>query len=233
MRTLFFDAGNTLCHVNMQTVASIVGGDAETLRAAELRARRALDVPEHFNGSDDADRWATYFGLILREAGIDAPLGPLREHHDRHNLWDELRPDVVPALERLAALGVRLAVVSNSDGTVERKLEQVGIRRFFGAVIDSRRVGVEKPDPRIFEIALARTGARRETTAHVGDLYHVDVVGARAAGITPILLDPAGVWAEAGVARIRTLEDLVSLVEARRSNHGATAGTEAAEQTPI
>lgn len=208
MQTLFFDAGNTLCHVDMKAVARLTGGDEALLRAAELRARRALDEPAHFSASNDSDRWFVYFGLILREAGVDAPLGPLREYHDRHNLWTELRDDVVPALERLAAAGVRMAVVSNSDGTVERKLAEAGIRRFFDAVIDSRLVGVEKPDPRIFEIALERTGAQRETTAHVGDLYHVDVVGARAAGITPILLDPADLRPDAGVARIRSLGEL-------------------------
>ena len=218
METIFFDAGNTLCHVDMDAVARIVGGDADALRAAELRARRAFDEPAHFAASNDDARWYAYFDLILREAGIESPLGPLREHHDRHNLWTELRADVVPALERLAAAGVRMSVVSNSDGTVERKLEHAGIRRFFDVVIDSHVVGVEKPDPRIFEIALERAGARPRTTAHVGDLYHVDVAGARAAGLTPVLLDPADLRPDAGVTRVRSLDDLVRLaVEGRRA----------------
>jgi len=64
----------------------------------------------------------------------------------------------------------------------------------FESVIDSRIVGYEKPDPRIFEHALNVSGASPETTLHIGDLYHADVVGARAAGIHALLLDPYGDW---------------------------------------
>ena len=64
----------------------------------------------------------------------------------------------------------------------------------FTAVIDSALVGHEKPDPRIFTCALERSGASPERTLHVGDLYHADVLGARAAGIHALLLDPFDDW---------------------------------------
>ena len=72
-------------------------------------------------------------------------------------------------------------------------------------IFDSFREGVEKPDPRFFQIALDRAGADAETTIHVGDLYHVDVAGARAAGITPVLLDVAGLYPECDCLRVRSL----------------------------
>ena len=78
---------------------------------------------------------------------------------------------------------------------------------------------VEKPDPRFFEIALTRSGARRESTIHVGDLYEVDVVGARAAGITPVLLDAAGLYPDADCDRVRSLGDLVSRLDVHRRGH--------------
>jgi putative hydrolase of the HAD superfamily len=90
--------------------------------------------------------------------------------------------------------GLTLVVVSNSDGTAERSLEAAGLRPYLSDVIDSAIVGYEKPDARIFEHALRHSGARPERTLHVGDLYHADVTGARAAGIHAVLLDPFDDW---------------------------------------
>jgi putative hydrolase of the HAD superfamily len=77
-------------------------------------------------------------------------------------------------------------------------------------VFDSHREGVEKPDPRYFAIALAQSGAKAEETIHVGDLYYVDVAGARGAGITPVLFDVADLYPEADCLRVRSLNDLVA-----------------------
>ena len=68
-------------------------------------------------------------------------------------------------------------------GRVESFLRHVGITKYLDFVVDSGLVGVEKPDPRIFEIALERAQVRKDEVVHVGDVYEVDVVGARAAGI--------------------------------------------------
>jgi putative hydrolase of the HAD superfamily len=78
----------------------------------------------------------------------------------------------------------------------------------FDLVFDSHQEGVEKPDPRYFQIALDRSGAEAAGTIHVGDLYHVDVVGARAAGITPVLFDVADLYPDADCRRVRSLTQL-------------------------
>jgi FMN phosphatase YigB (HAD superfamily) len=83
-------------------------------------------------------------------------------------------------------------------------------------ILDSFEEGIEKPDPRIFELALERSGGRKETTVHVGDLYHVDVVGARAAGIEAVLIDSAGLYAAADCTRVASLTALADEVEAGR-----------------
>jgi putative hydrolase of the HAD superfamily len=80
-------------------------------------------------------------------------------------------------------------------------------------LLDSHDEGVEKPDPRFFDIALARSGARRETTIHVGDLYHVDVVGARAAGLRGVLLDEAGLYPDVDCPRVQSLAELADQIE--------------------
>ncbi len=122
-------------------------------------------------------------------------------------------PRVPESLERLRRRDLRLAVVSNSDGTVEQSLVAAGLRPFFDAVVDSRAVGYEKPDPRIFHHALGRCDSRPERTLHVGDLYYADVVGARAAGIHALLLDPFGDWTDVDCASATDLWAVADLFD--------------------
>jgi putative hydrolase of the HAD superfamily len=133
-------------------------------------------------------------------------------------LWRSVMTRVPEALEQLQALGLRLVVVSNSDGTVEQSLETAGLRRFLSDVVDSAHAGYEKPDPRIFTHALERSGADPARTLHVGDLYHADVAGARGAGVLPVLLDPYGDWPDVDCERAADLWEVASrLAAARRS----------------
>ncbi len=223
VETIFFDAGNTLCLINMNVVSEVLAdlgitATPDDLWKAELRARHRVDDPAYIATTSDSERWFVHFRFVLEEAKIyDEVLSPtairrLRAYHDAHNLWNHLPPEVPPFLRRIRAGGYRLAVVSNCNGTMGRKLEEFGIAEFFEAVIDSHVEGVENPDARIFRIALERTGAQAESTIHVGDLYHVDVVGAEAAGITPVLLDPTDLHTDKQVHRIRSLTALESLL---------------------
>ena len=129
-------------------------------------------------------------------------------------LWRSVMPGVREALAHMRDLGLRLVVVSNSDGTVARSLEEAGLLACMAAVVDSALAGFEKPDPRIFEAALERSGADRARTIHVGDLYHADVLGARGAGLPAVLLDPYDDWA---------VEDCVRLPDLRRLRSGCPA----------
>ena len=133
-------------------------------------------------------------------------------------LWSWMLPGVPEALTAMREGGLQLAVVSNSDGSVEQSLETAGLRPYFGPVMDSFVVGHEKPDPRIFEHALEACAAHPERTVHVGDLYAADVVGARAAGVHPVLLDPFDDWGEVDCVTlpdIRTLGERVLEARAR------------------
>jgi putative hydrolase of the HAD superfamily len=113
--------------------------------------------------------------------------------------WTGTVPGAVDALRRLADTGVALGIVSNSNGTVEEQLLttricQVGQGEGVPVVVvlDSFVVGIEKPEPGIFEHALAALGVEPQRAIHVGDTGWADVAGARAAGIRPIHLDPYG-----------------------------------------
>ena len=144
---------------------------------------------------NDQERAAAYLEALFRLGGV--PAERMREvrdclselHRERH-LWCSVQERTHEALERLRAAGLRLGVVSNSDGRVEEALEAAGLRDYFDVVVDSGVLGIEKPDPRIFQAALDALGVAPEEALYVGDLFEVDVVGARAAGIEAVLLAP-------------------------------------------
>jgi putative hydrolase of the HAD superfamily len=239
LETVFLDAGGVLIHPNWERVAAAaaragitVGGAA--LRRAEARAKHGIDAPAHVASTDDVSRGRRMYALAFERAGsplssaqLDAVCAEIEAEHARRNLWDVVLDEAAPALRRLREAGLRLVVVSNSNGTVGRLLEDVGLAEHFACVIDSTLVGVEKPDPRIFRIALERAGARAESTVHVGDLYEVDVVGARSAGLEAILVDPEGLYAD---RECRRVSSIAALAEALTGS--SAARTSAPRETP-
>jgi putative hydrolase of the HAD superfamily len=223
LETVFLDAGGVLLFPNWTRISEAllrhgVSVAPQALARAEHRAKRRLDVGETIAVTDDASRAWLYFDLILTEAGVplsastQAALEDLLQYHRQHNLWEFVPEGVVPALDALHAMGLRMTVVSNANGTLCAHLERLGLGRWFECVLDSCDHAVEKPDPRIFEIALQRSGAAPATTIHVGDLYHVDVLGARAAGLRAVLLDEAGLYEGADCRRVRSLAELVTAI---------------------
>ena len=227
--TIFFDVGNTLLSMDFDWISEELAergvvAAPQTLRRAEAAARPAVSEGIANRASKETQQTFTlYLGLVLQElegagqfgAGrleaLALELTPvLRGPGRTARLWSRLLPGVPAALAALEAGGLQLAVVSNSDGSVERSLVASGLRDYFAHVIDSHVVGYEKPDPRIFEQALALCGAEASRSVHVGDLYAADVVGARAAGVHAVLLDPFGDWGDVDCA---TLPDITGLSE--------------------
>jgi HAD superfamily hydrolase (TIGR01549 family) len=216
--TLFLDAGGVLVFPNWDRVHEVLATHgihvtADELRRGEPAAKFRVDQGDEITRADDANRGSTYFRLVLANAGVaDTPavtaaLNELYAYHNEHNLWEHVPGDVRPALERLSA-GRRLVIVSNANGTVARMFGRVKLGRYFHTICDSCVEGVEKPDPRFFKIALDRSGADPQTTLHVGDLYHIDVVGARNAGLQAMLLDPHDLYSRFDADRVRTLDEL-------------------------
>jgi HAD superfamily hydrolase (TIGR01509 family) len=144
----------------------------------------------------------------VRGADRDRATACLAGLHQERHLWCATADGTRETLERLRAAGLRLGVVSNSDGRVDSALRAAGLRDCFEVVVDSALFGAEKPDPAIFRAALDALGVAPEETLYVGDLYEVDVLGARAAGIDAILLLPETATAPEGVRRVASLRAL-------------------------
>jgi HAD superfamily hydrolase (TIGR01549 family) len=227
LATIFLDAGGVLVTPNWHRVSAALAAHGVTvapgaLQAADPLARRDLDLGLGGAASDQQRGWH-YFNLVLDHCGVprsdrtDAALDDLQAYHRDRNLWETV-PDGVPAaLDRLREMGFKLVVVSNANGRLKLLFERLGLAPRFDVMLDSAEEGVEKPDPRLFQIALDRSASRPEDTLHVGDLYHVDVEGARGAGLRAVLLDAAGLYPEADCPRIRTLGELPELLERERS----------------
>jgi HAD superfamily hydrolase (TIGR01549 family) len=219
LQTVFLDAGGVILHPNWVRVSAAlekhgVHVDAPTLSAAEPQAKRRLDAARVVGGTNDASRGWLYFDLILEGARVQASsataaaLTELHDYHSRENLWEYVPPEVPRVLDALRQQGLQLVVVSNANGRLRDVLRRLSIDRYFHHVLDSFEEGVEKPDPRLFQIALKKANAEAATTIHVGDLYEIDVVGARSAGIRGVLLDEGGLYEDADCPRVRSLEDL-------------------------
>ena len=196
---VLFDAGNTLLFLDYERLAREVGpavGVPLTAQGLEAQSSEAALQLERSDTSDH-DRASRYLESLFLLAGVPREkLGLVRDtllrlHGERH-LWSAMHPGTPAALARMRQAGLRLGVVSNSDGRVEEALAAAGIRANFEVIVDSRLVGFEKPDPRIFQAALEPLGIAPEGALYVGDIYEVDVIGARRAGMDVVLLDPAG-----------------------------------------
>jgi len=217
-RTVFLDAGGVMITPNWPRLAEALArrgivASAEALAEAEPRVKQQLDHAPTIQATDDRRRGYAFFDRILELAGVatspdaDAAVDELVAFNDQEGAWDVVAPGAVEALNRLRNASCRLVVVSNSNGKVRQILGRVGLEPHVDLVLDSHEEGVEKPDPRIFEIALERSQADRGTTIHCGDIYHIDVVGARAAGLPAVLVDAAGLYAGADCPRVASLPE--------------------------
>lgn len=224
VRAVLFDAGNTLLFLDYARMAEGVSAALDLPLTGAGLARHASEAAvamERASGSDQ-DRAAAYLEALFTLAGVPSGrFGEVRSclarmHRERH-LWCSSEERTPGALQRLQAAGIRLGVVSNSDGRVEQALQAAGLREYFDVVIDSSLVGAEKPDPRIFQAALDALGVSAEEALYVGDLYEVDVIGARAAGIDAVLLTQSSPGPDRLCRTTASIHDLANILLQRET----------------
>ena len=228
LRAVFFDAGNTILSLDYAVIVDTLNRqgfrvDREEVWRAECRARVKLDpFLAEVTARESPEVFARYVRHISEELGIPwgdeakRLLEDLREINRRSNLW---RGGAIPGakeiLEDLKGNGYVLGVISNADGRLQSLLDEAGLAEHLSVVADSRVVGFEKPDPRIFRWALERTDMAAEEAIYVGDFYSLDVVGARRVGLDAILLDPLGAWPLLDCVKAKDLFEVRGLLSSR------------------
>ena len=232
---LCLDAGNTVIFLDHARLARVVQGlgldvDATVLVRTEGEAKKLaetgdlVDVPWTYRPRPGAIGWGRMVGSIAKLAGLDEAKVPVLLDtawplHEAKNLWSLVPEGLGEALDAARALGVKVAIISNSEGMLDRLFEDLGILRHFDLVVDSGKVGVEKPDPRIFQIALERFGITAGHALHLGDMFATDILGARAAGLSSALIDPYGHYAgrHLDVSRVPSVVAVARAITAARS----------------
>lgn len=233
VRAIFMDAGNTLLFPQVERLAQDLEAAgfpacAEQFHQAERAGKRKLDEvlwPQIREGrvprSSNHVYWEHYLRALMellevpaeaRTVAIERVIAAFRDIHT----WSKVLPDTIPALSLLKSAGYYLAVISNSDGSVEGELQRTGLDEYLEFVIDSSVVGVEKPHPEIFEIALERAGFKPGEAIYVGDTYPTDIGGAELAGLRGVLIDWVGAYPNATCPRITSMSELSALVEKMR-----------------
>lgn len=228
VQAVLLDAGGVLLDLDYAYVRRLVEAQhqgvapEEQLALAESLARREIHRTVLAGGSG-GEAWRDYFRILLHRVGVpverlEAIIDSLWSAHQQVGLWTAPCDGAPETLLELKQRGYRLGVVSNAEGQVARDLDRAGFAGMFETVVDSHVVGVEKPDPAIFRIALERMGLSAEEVVFLGDLPSVDVAGARAAGVAPILLDRHDVYPDVDAVRLRSIRELPALLAARQGN---------------
>ena len=210
---------------NLQRIVARYGVEPDWKRFETAQARLFADTavfdPATYSLMESLMTTAKRECEFIRELGI--------QEHAEQMAWELLQSghflfaansgtlysDVIPTLQHLRDTGFKLVIVSNWESPLDPLTERFGIAEYFDAIVASHdvRVRSEKPDPHIFNYALAAVGVSAEETVHIGDTYEADVVGARNVGIRPILLDrdetQVGRWDET----IQSLNELPKLLK--------------------
>ena len=230
---LCLDAGNTVIYLDHVRLAASLGRHGfevtpEAVAQAEDLAMRAVFRGE--GASIDwshahvpaARGWGVLLGTLFVRAGAapekaTALLDALWGEHLAFNFWSRVADGLVQAIEDARATGLRTVIVSNSEGKLEALFARLGLLGLFDKVVDSGVVGIEKPDPRIFRIALDAAGVPAERAVHLGD-SEADVLGALGAGVRVALIDPHhrldGLHPE--VPRVRSAREVTARLAALR-----------------
>lgn len=232
VKGVFFDYGGTLAagespaevfRSGLESMGIQIGNE-ESLRLERLvRSYWAANYSKRKRGS----RWSRSIeaecnAYALSNSGVarlnQVSAGKLAER------WDDFRGlriynDVVQTLDILRKDGYVMAVVSQNlqtSGELEEKLRHFGIAGYFSTIVTSESAGYDKPDPRLFSAAREALGMDSENICYLGDVYELDVVGSRSAGMVPVLIDRSGATVHADVLTISTLAELPGHLTARR-----------------
>ncbi len=227
---VFFDAGGTILdpHPSFAELFALTsaehGFEIEAEKVSEVQERIAPHLVELLDEaglehgptlSMEASRrfWTFTYSRFLTELGIADADMPDRLYEtfsssSSYRLYDDVRP----TFDALEDAGYRVGLISNFDSWLQKMLVEMEIGHVFDTAVISGIEGIEKPDPAIYRLAVERAGVHPSRAVHIGDSPTMDMEPARAAGLTPVLLDRAGRYPAAPYDRLEDLKGLLPLV---------------------
>lgn len=229
IKAIFFDVGYTLLHTAEPTskvcrkVLRAHGHDLPLARIkAAMKPADATHTQRYHSLRDDwaqphtiRGMWLDYYRHVFDELGFpdeDQQLAhELIDWYAEPQAWQPF-PEAREVVERLHSQGLCIGAVSDWAPTLPRILQAHGFTRWLDFVLCSGNIGFAKPNVQFYRLAIERAGVQPDEALHVGDSYYADVRGARAAGITPVLIDRAGRAPALDCAVIRDLRELEPLL---------------------
>jgi putative hydrolase of the HAD superfamily len=227
VHTVLFDLDGTLVFHQpdsfdvIRTFCAEIGQPLEAeveRRGRRMRHEYFVDpvIRDQIGGLSGDEFWEHFNRFLLEGLGIEGDMAHLvRElgaRFDQVELTYQCPGAGCRTLRALRERGYALGLITNR-GNVDRfyeLLQKMELGSYFALTLAAGEVGVSKPNPGIFHAAMERLGAAPEESLYVGDNYYADVVGAERAGITPVLLDPHGLFPEAGCTILEHIDDLLS-----------------------
>ena len=227
VRAIIYDAGRTLLKPRMEPpdIWDFLGGQ---LGVEFARERPLPDVGHYFYrnmlGKYDSDArargfWNSYYVKAMQETDVDESDDDLQAAANALYSWYQqpeqwlMYPEVPEMLQRVQALGLRQGVISDWGTDLVSLLHAHDVSAHFDFVVASATVGAAKPHPDIFHYALARAGLQASEALYIGDSYISDVLGARAVGITAVLIDREQRAPEVDCPVVTSLLDVLELIE--------------------
>ncbi|HWZ92404.1 MAG TPA: HAD family hydrolase [Polyangiaceae bacterium] len=232
MRAVSFDFGQTLAELDHDFLALRVRSfgaqfDPNAARAANHAAWEAYGAAKSLG---HARAWQNMMLEFLRAGGLRPATGPgdpdyaekivlrLWNAQPTHNLWRKPVAGMFELVHECVSRQIPVAIISNSEGRLAELLEELGEAASFRVIVDSGRLGIDKPDARIFQHAANALGVSLDEIVHVGDAWEADVIGARSAGTEAIWFAPSDARAlPPGVVACR---DALELRSALHKNFG-------------
>lgn len=233
IKAIFFDVGHTLITTAQPTsavcqrVLSAHGYSCErervkaAMHTADADYTARYHTPNHDWASPQTIQalWLRYYRHVfellplpqLQPAQADALAHELISWYGQPAAWQPF-PDALPVLADLHARGLLLGAVSDWSATLTPILHAHGFSRYLDFVLSSGNIGFCKPHAHFYQLALQRAGVAPHEAIHIGDSYYADVRGARAVGITPVLLDRGGTLPPLDCTTIRDLHELERVI---------------------
>ncbi|WP_338604065.1 HAD-IA family hydrolase [Sulfolobus tengchongensis] len=221
MKAVFVDLGETLVHFkpsyheNVANALREIGYNIDEKRV--FRAVAKILGNHHYPSPE----YGGLSALDFRELFYELNLFPDREIITRLNNKNllsgeyELYDDAIPFLEEVKELGLKVVLVSNATRNIYKIIEDLNIKKYFDGIVASCDLNVMKPHPKIFTYAM---NIAKGYGIHIGDIYEIDVIGAKRAGLDAILLDRRDFYPEINKNRVKNLFEALELVKGKLKN---------------